>query len=673
MKRANIYKGKDYRMNRRLLSVFLAACMVSSSLCGCNVSFVPPADGTAEVTATTTEKTISEDADAVSSDDAASKAADKILTDLPTTWDLTDIYKDKAAFDADAKRAEELFSELEQFRGTLGSAEGIRNYLESPINLEIKAIMAKADMYSSFLNALNAADPEAQAVVARFYDLDQKKKIACAFFDTEVMEIPFEERVKIISDEQLAPYAYYLRKYTDENYKILSEEAQTAEALMETAVNGNHSFEIFDNVELIRPTFTYPDGTEGVLTDAESSRILQNPEYDRRFREEILTLRNSMRQPYRNTYASFLEGEMRKNISKARLRGFDTALDYALYDNDVDPAVYHRIIDFAHNLLPLIHEYYKARKELLGVDELKEIDLYVPASTYNPGEITYDDAVNLGRSAIGVWGDEYLETFDRIITSPHIDVYPSDAKNSGAFEYLLGNETTPYVLYNFNGMPSYASTIVHEMGHAVYSELSAKEQNTYNNFPSIFTQEVASTANEIMFNKKMVENASSNEEKLYWLEKEMELFIATIATQCKYSEFEDYCYKVLESGGSLNGDDLNKKWLELTKLYLGDEVKINDDVAIGWARIPHLYNNYYVYQYATSITYAASICNLVDKNGQDEVDDYIRFLKAGASVSPTDRLRIANVDPLDDKTYEAAEALIKELIEEYIAVANVTK
>nr|MCR5688290.1 oligoendopeptidase F [Lachnospiraceae bacterium] len=149
-----------------------------------------------------------------------------------------------------------------------------------------------------------------------------------------------------------------------------------------------------------------------------------------------------------------------------------------------------------------------------------------------------------------------------------------------------------------------------------------------------------------------------------------DLFITTLITQCKYSEFEDYCYKILESGGSLNGDDLNRKWLELTRLYDGDNVKIDDDSGIGWARIPHLYNNYYVYQYATSITYAASICNLVDKNGQDEIDDYIRFLKAGTSISPADSLRIANVDTLDDKTYEEAGTLIKKLIDEYIAAAG---
>lgn len=667
------YRRKDYRMIRKSLCVILLTCIVSSSLSGCNVNFVPATNAAGEAGTAGADKSVAAGPDAGKPDDASTKTENRILTDLPTTWDLTDIYKDYEAFDADMKHAEELIAQVGQFRGTLGSAEGIRNYLESPINLDIDAILAKAGMYAEFLNAINAADPKAQAVMAGFDDLKQKITIARAFFDTEIMEIPLEERRKMLSDEMLAPYAFYLHKYTDVDHKVLSEEAQAAETLMEVAVNGKKSFDIFDNVELIRPTFTYPDGTEGILTNTECSRILQNPDYDRRFRIDILSLRDSMRQPYRNTYASFLESEMRKNIAKARLRGFDTALDYALYNNDVDPAVYQRIIEFAHSLLPSVSDYYKTNKELLGLDEMKEADLIIPATGYDPGQISYEDAVNLGRLAVSVWGDEYLETFDRIITSPHIDVYPSDTKYSGAFEYLIGNETTPYVQYNFNGMTPYTSTIVHEMGHAVYSEFSAENQNTYNNFPGIFTQEVASTANELMFSKKMIESASSDEEKLYWLGHEIDLLITTLITQCKYSEFEDYCYKILESGGSLNGDDLNRKWLELTRLYDGGNVKIDDDSGIGWARIPHLYYNYYVYQYATSITYAASICNLVDKNGQDQIDDYIRFLKAGASVSPADSLRIANVDPLDDKTYEEAEALIKGLIDEYIAVVSADK
>lgn len=168
----------------------------------------------------------------------------------------------------------------------------------------------------------------------------------------------------------------------------------------------------------------------------------------------------------------------------------------------------------------------------------------------------------------------------------------------------------------------------------------------------------------------MIENSATKEEKIFWLDKEINLFLGTLIRQCMYSEFEDYCYKTIENGGSLNANDMSDKWLELQHLYYGDAITVYDDSGIDWARISHYYNNYYVYQYATSVTYAASICNKVDEKGQDEIDAYLEFLKAGNSASPSELLRIAEVDPLADETYEEAGELISELIDEFIKTAG---
>ncbi|MCR5356199.1 MAG: hypothetical protein K6E63_02225 [Lachnospiraceae bacterium] len=336
----------------------------------------------------------------------------------------------------------------------------------------------------------------------------------------------------------------------------------------------------------------------------------------------------------------------------------------------MDPEVYDKIIDFSHTLLPKFYEYFEARKRILGLDEMMICDCSLSVADYEPVQISYEDAVNMGRAGISVWGDEYLEVFDNIITSPHVDVYPSETKESGAYECVTGNKITPFLNINFNGMESYTSTIIHEMGHAVYDGLTIKNQNYYNCGPSIFTHEVASTANELMFHRYKIENAGSKEEQLYWLDKEIDLFISALLKQCMYSEFEDYCYKIIENGGALDADSLCEKWLELEHLYYGDEMTIAEDTGIDWARIPHFHLNYYVYEYATSLTYAASICNRVDEKGQEAIDDYLDFLKAGASASPADCLKIAGVDPLDDGTYEAAGFLIEDLIDEFIETAE---
>lgn len=646
-------------MKRKISMLLGIALMVS----GCSATNIP------EVTTNTISNT--EESEAPEAEETGLK--DKVLKNLPTKWDLTDLYADKEAFEADMKRVEELLPEIEAERGTLNSAEGILNDMENPKLMEINDILHRAGMYSSFLDDLDATDSWAGTVRARYNEVFQKHLMAYAFYDPEIMELPLEKRKEIFSDKRLEPYAYSLKKFTDPEYVVLSEDVQKAVALLSPAVNSYDTHSIFDNVELRRPSFTYPDGTEGTLTDEEYSRIMESPQYDHEFRKEIYGLRNAMRQPYAHTYASLLEGAIRGNWAGAQMHGFDSTLSAALYDSDVDQQVYDKIIEFTHDMLPKVYEYYETKKDLLSQDEIMLCDLQQSVTDYSPKKISYEDAANIGRKGISVWGDEYLEVFDKIIESPHIDVYPTETKRSGAFEYLDGDVTTPYVLYNFNESESYISTLVHEMGHAVYSEFSAENQNKYNNTPGIFTQEVASTANEIMFHKYMIDNAKSKDEKLYWLDSEINLFLGTIMRQCLYSEFEDYCYKTIEKGGSLNADDMADKWMELQKLYYGDGMTLLEDSGIDWARIPHFYYDYYVYKYATSITYAASICEQVEEKGQGEIDAYISFLKAGKSASPADLLRIAGVDPLEDDTYESAGKLISELIDEYIETAREQK
>lgn len=592
--------------------------------------------------------------------------SDKVLTNLPTSWDLTELYEDEDAFEADMVRIEELLPEVEKLRGTLNSKEGILADIENPVFLEINAISCKAAMYSELLVSLDPTNSLARRVAARYDQVMQEFNIASAYEESEIMELSLKERQEIFSDSDLEPYAYSMRKYIDPDHVVLSEESTRVEAIMQSALNNVSTHDIFDYVELEKPEFTYPDGTKGKLTDTVYSNIMQSSEYDHEFRKEIYGLRNAMRQPYANTYASLLDGAMRANWAWAQIHGFDSSLEAALKSNDVEPEIYDRVIEFSHSLLPKIYEYYEARKEVLGLDEMMICDLSMPVSDYEPKKVSYEDAVNRGRSAITVWGDEYLEVFDGIITKPHIDVYPSDTKETGAYSDLYGNETTPFVLFNFDGSENYISTIVHEMGHAVYSELSAENQNVYNNCPTIFTQEVASTANELMLSKALIADSATEDEKLFWLDREIDLFLNTIMRQCLYSEFEDYCYKTIENGGRLDADEMADKWMELQKLYYGDSVTCVEDSGIDWARIPHLYYDYYVYKYACALTYAASVCSRVDEEGQDAIDDYIDFLKAGNSDSPSKLLCIAGVDPIDDAAYEDAAKLIGELIDEYI-------
>ncbi len=562
------------------------------------------------------------------------------IHNLPTEWDLTQFYADEAAFMEQMKRFEELIPVTETYRGKLGSAEGILKYLEDPAMMEKQAIADRASMYAEALHAKNAADPAAQRVLARLSEVLTKEGIASSFVDAEIMELPLDVRTEIFSRPELLPYAYACRKYTDPKTVVLNEQAKKTENLFADAVDQSaKTHDIFDYTEVKRPRMTFPDGSEEVVTDTVFTRIMRSREYAHDFKKEVFLARCAMRSPFENTYASLLEGCMKGNWARAQLYGFSSSMEAAFHQTDVNPLVYEKIMESVHRMLPKAHAYYAAKKKAYGL-------------------------------SLGIWGEEYMAAFDRIITNPLVDVYPADGKSTGAFEELAGRELLPMILFNFDGTDKYASTIVHEMGHAVYSLLSAENQDRYNCTPGIFTQEVASTANEIMFRKDRILHAADTEEKLYWLEDEIDLFLGTIHRQCLFSTFEDWCYKKIEGGEPLSAPEMDREYLNICREYYGDAVALPEEFGCDWARIPHMYYNYYVYQYATSITYAAAICSRVSKGEKGAAEDYVKFLKAGNSMSPDRLLAIAGVDPLQDETYRLAEAYLGGLIDEFIKLAD---
>ncbi|MCR5108843.1 MAG: hypothetical protein K6B28_11855 [Lachnospiraceae bacterium] len=592
---------------------------------------------------------------------------DEGLKDLPIECDHTEIYEDFDAFVKDIDRIMELIPSLEKHKGKLNSVEGILNFLEDPEYLEMTETINKAVLYTSIRTRIDMTDREAKQAALKVNEVKSIVNEALIFVDKEIMALPYEERVKIINDERLDDYSYLSQNYLDPDHELLSDDTKkTLNNVTDLLGMAQTTRDIFDHTERPLPKITLSSGEEVELTDSMFAMLINDSEFTQADRRKLFELRNSSRIAYAGTYATLLEGYIRGQVDKARIMGYDSALENALKEENIDPAVYGKVIEFAHSMFPQVHRYYKMRKELSGLDTYYYSDLTVPCTDYTPKEIKYEDLVNIGREVVKVWGDEYLETFDEIVTSPHISVYPGPLKATGTYEInSMVKGIKPYVLLNFTGRENYLTAFVHEMGHAVYSDLSVENQNLFNNSPGSFTQEVASTSNEIMLYRYMKENAKDKDEKLYWLSMEIEYFMATLMRQCMYAEFEDYCYKVVESGGILDKSDLSSKWLELMSEYYGDDVVIDESQGIDWARIQHFYLGYYVYNYATSITYATSVCNMVERDGQEETDKYIEFLKAGSSADPVTLLGIAGVDPLSDSTYEEAGEYLSGLIDEF--------
>lgn len=595
------------------------------------------------------------------------KTEEELAGELPVEWDLTDLYADEDAFNAEMDYLSEHAYDVEKYRGTLNNVDAILAITEDEEILELDSIYYRAAMYTQMLTSLDASDPWAKQASARFQEASARYMMGSAFVEPEIMALPLSEREKIFSDERLEPYAWSYHKYVDPDRVTLSEETIQAETLLNQATSQIQSaYSVFDNVDNKRPEITYPDGTTGTLTDAAYSNIMQSTEYDHDFRREANILRESIREPYQNTYAELLAGVMKRNWAEAQLHGYDSTLEYISAQDDLDPELFYRIIEFSHSLMPKLHEYFAATKEMLGLEEMGSYDIGIPFNEYEPPEMPYEDCVKLGREAVKFWGDEYIDRFDSIITSGHIDVYPSDTKDTGAYEMLYGGETLPYVMFNFDGLMDYTSTIVHEMGHAVYSEFSAENQNMYYSMPGAYNQEVASTANELIFFKYLIDNASDEDEKKYWIAREITLFFNTIIWQCVLAEFEDYCYKTIEAGNALSAEAMNEKFYELIKNMYGEDMLVEPYIGVDWARISHFYSYcYYVYKYATSLTFATAICNKALED-EGEKENYLEYLKAGASASPEDLLRIAGVDPSDPDTYETAKDYFEDLVDQFV-------
>ena len=585
---------------------------------------------------------------------------------LPTTWDLTSVYASVDEWQADYDTVMEMLDNYEHYRGKLNNARGIYDYLQFSSYSELTRLQNKLSLYAHLGSSLDSTDPVFAQLNAKLSAMSVREAQLTAFADPEIFALPIEEREAIFSDPLFADYTYAVKRYTDPKSQPLGEEANAAMATISMALGYPYkTYQRMEYVEMPYPTVTMPDGTDRKLTEVAYNDIIHSDEYSREFKVEASKLISSRARNYINTMATLLEGNAKQAYANALLSHFETTREARLYDYDVNPAVYDMLIESAHEGIEDYQRYYRAHARGLGLDEQYSFDMATYVSDFNPGKIAYEDAVAEVIDALGVLGEDYIETFKAIITSGHVDVYPTDTKTTGAFETQPSTDYLPWVLFNYNGYSNDVSTIAHEMGHAMYDALATEAQPKQYRNPTVFTQEVASTTNELIYYNYKVSHAADDDEKLYYLQNALELFTRTFFNQVLFAEFEDYFYQLVEAGDALDGEALSDKYLELLNAYRGDSVVSFPETKYRWADIPHFYYVYYVYQYATSIAYAASIAEGILGGKENAVEDYLSFLKAGRSADPQTLLSIAGVDPLKEETYRAAMDYFGGLVDEY--------
>ena len=585
---------------------------------------------------------------------------------LPTKWDLTAIYPSAEEWQKDYDKVMDMLNEYERFRGTLNNAQGIWDYLQFAYFTELTRLQNKLVEYAFLGSSLDATDPVFAEMNARLSTMNAREGQLTAFAIPEIFSLPLEEREAIFADPLFRDYTYAVKDFTDPDKQPLGEEAAETAATLSMALG--YPQEIFQRmvyVEMPYLKITMPDGTEREVNDQTFGDILYSDEYSDEFKAEATRLYYSRAIPYISTLAKLLEGNAKAAYAGALLNHHETTREDALDAYDVDPRVYDLLVEAAHEGAADNQRYLKTHARGLGLEKQYSYDMYDYISDFDPGKTSYDDAVDEVTEALGILGEEYIETFRSIIESGQVDVYPSDTKTTGAFEFARSYDFQPWVLFNYNGMSDDISTIAHEMGHAVYEAFSTANQPVQYRSPTIFTHEVASTTNELLYYSYKMQNAQSDDERLYYLENVLSRFETTFFSQMFFAEFEDWFYQIVEDGGALDPEAMSEKYASLFDVYEGGEILRVEENKYRWATVPHFYYVYYVYQYASSVCYAASIAERIVNGEEGAVEDYLAFLKAGRSGDPQTLLSIAGIDPLDADTYREGVAFFSGLVDEY--------
>ena len=591
----------------------------------------------------------------------------------PIHWDLTEIYPTPDDFYADCDKLEAMIADMGKYEGTLHTPKGLYEMIAHCYDGEFCDISNKVAAYASLSESLDMNSTAAAEYQTRVNSLITQMGSALAYVEEEILELPLEERQVLINDPILEPYRYFLRVYGKENMVFPSQEERNGFALGSLTFGRSdtiYNTAIYGDME----TPVLPlDGGQLPLTDDGFSEVLYGG-YDRDTIAEAETLYYGRAYPFINTLTAVMQTKITEFYAQALFAGMETTRSYIMGQADIEPEIFDDVISAAHDLLPELHRFCEIHKKGLGVEDqyICDVSNYRYVSSYNAA-ITYDDAIDQIRKGLSVLGDDYIAAFDEMVTTGHIDVYPSSGKKTGAFEKTVGvSSVNPYVMLNFSGYAGDASDLAHELGHAMYDYYSLHNEklNGTTNIPIIFTQEVASTCNELLYYSYQKENAETEEQKLFYLENILRLLTATFFRQSLYAEFEDYMYQTVENGGILDAETVSQKWLDLYVEYFGDSVTYNEMLRYRWPMIPHFYYGYYVYQYATSMTYSSVIARRILSGDKETLQNYKTMLSKGCSATPSELLKIVGVDPTGKAVYEEFAAYYTSLVDEYETMVN---
>ena len=577
-------------------------------------------------------------------------------------WAIEDLYPTDEAWEAELAALAESQKTLASFAGRLGeSGETLYAYMEV-----FEQVNAKGDLLGSY--CMRRADEDTrnatyQAMAGKFMGVAVALNAACSFDTPEIMAISDEKLAQFYAEcPKLERYRRYLTNLRRRKAHTLS---AAEEKLLASAGEMSQAPDTIYG-SLADADLKFPDAvdvkgnkhplTQGTFVSLEESsdRVLRQSAYENLY---------GTLAAFKTTTAALLNAQNKQLKFFAEARKYDTAFEASLDATNVPTSVYKNLIETVHQNMDKMHRYVRLRKKLLGVDELHMYDVYTPIVADADQAIPYEQAKETVLEALQVLGEDYVDLLKEGFSNRWIDVYENIGKRSGA--YSSGNSRPhPYVLLNHKDNLDCQFTLAHEMGHALHSYHSCKYQPVSTSDYVIFVAEVASTCNEVLLMRHLLKKTTDKKQRAYLINHFMDQFKGTVYRQTMFAEFELAMGKMAESGQALTADALCQKYHELNKLYFGPDMVSDDQIALEWARIPHFFYNYYVFQYATGFSAAVAIANRILKEGAPAVADYKKFLSGGCSTDPISLLKIAGVDMSSPEPVNSALALFGELVDE---------
>lgn len=577
------------------------------------------------------------------------------------TWALEDVYANNDLWKADLEKARALPAQLAAYKGHLGdSAQKLLEFLQ--LGDGISVLFDSLYGYAQRRSDEDTANSLYQGMTSQAMSAMVAVDAASSFETPELLAIPDDKLEQFYKDEPaLETYRLALTRIRSKRAHILSDaEEKLLAAAGEMSQAPDSVYSVFADADLKFPSATDKDGNSHPVTHGTYIPLMHSA--DRVLRKSAFESLYSVYGQFRNTAAALLSAQVKQLKFYADARKYDSTLQASLDGNYVPTEVYTNLISAVHENMAPMYRYVDLRRKLLGVDELHMYDLYTPIVSDVDVDIPYEEAKQTVYDALACMGDDYRAILKEGFDNRWIDVYENVGKCSGA--YSAGLRKHPYVLLNYSGTLDSMFTLAHEMGHAIHSYLSNKHQPVaYSNY-SIFVAEVASTCNEALLMQHLLKTTKDKKRRAYLINYFLEQFRTTLYRQTMFAEFELEINRRNERGESLTAESLNALYHELNHQYFGDDIVIDKEIDLEWARIPHFYYDYYVYQYATGYSAAIALSRRILKEGAPAVKDYIHFLSGGCSTDPISLLRGAGVDMASTAPIHEALQLFDELITE---------